>query len=206
MAFHDTRLPVSVNRGVKGGPRFKTTVMSLASGFEKRNIEWSLTRGFWDAGYAVQTTEELKVLVDFFYARQGKAHSFRLRDWSDFQVGEAETTTPQEIGVGTGAQLTFQLEKRYTSGGYTFHRVIAKPTNGTTRVWLGAVEQMSGWSMNYLTGLLTFSSAPLVSVSVKVLTEFDVPVRFDTDDLNITMEMFNNSELPTIPLIEVRGE
>lgn len=206
MTFHDVRLPVSVNRGIKGGPSFKTTVMTLASGFEKRNVEWSLTRGRWDAGYAVQTTEELQDLLKFFYARQGKAHSFRLRDWSDYQIGDFDTDTPQEIGLGDAADTTFQIEIRYTSGAYTFTRPITKPVSGTLRVFLNSVEQMSGWTANYLTGVITFTSPPGNGVAVQVLSEFDVPARFDTDALDITMDMFNNSDIPSIPLIEVRGE
>ena len=35
--------------------------------------------------------------------------------------------------------------------------------------------------------------------------EFDVHVRLDTDDLKISLEMFNAGSWPNIPVIELRG-
>ena len=40
MAFHNVQLPEEVERGAQGGPQFKTTVFTLSSGYEKRNVEW----------------------------------------------------------------------------------------------------------------------------------------------------------------------
>jgi uncharacterized protein (TIGR02217 family) len=204
MAFHDTKLSDAVERGAQGGPHFKTNILMLSSGFEKRNIEWERTKGEWDVGYGIDTKEAYSEVLTFFYARQGRAHSFRFKDWSDFEIGD--DPTPQEIGVGDTVALTFQIEKRYSNGGYTFHRPIYKPVSGTLRVFFDGVEQFGNWSANYLTGVITFTSPPAGSVSVGVICEFDVPVRFDTDVLNINVEIFSAGAVPQISLVEVRGE
>lgn len=203
MAFHDVRLPEDIERGAQGGPRFKTTIMALSSGEEKRNIEWSKARGAWQIGYGIDTKEEFTRVIEFFYARQGRAHSFRFKDWSDFEIGE--TGTPQQIGSGTGALLVFQIEKRYSSGGYTFHRPITKPVNGTLRVFLNSVEQLTGWSANYSTGVITFTTAPSTGVAVQVICEFDLPVRFDTDALDVNMILFDVGSVPGIDIVEVKS-
>lgn len=207
MAFHDVRLPVSIERGAVGGPRFKTSIVGLATGFEKRNIDWSLSRGEWDIGFPVQALKaNLDTLVAFYYARQGRAHSFRFKDWLDYTIGVDATDTDQEIGTGDNSETNFQIYKRYISGATTFSREITKPVSGTTRVFLDSVEQMSGWSVNTSTGIVTFSAAPGSSVSVGVICEFDVAVRFANDKLDISMEMLELGGIPNIPIIEVRGE
>lgn len=206
MAFHDTRLPPDVERGAQGGPRFKTTIMALSSGLEKRNIDWQQTRGAWDIGYGIQSKEDFKEVIEFFYARQGRAHSFRFKDWADFQIGDFKTDTPQPIGQGNGNLVNFQVQKRYTSGGFTFQRPITKPVVSTARVFLNGVEQMTGWTLDPLTGILTFSNAPAALVAIQLLCEFDVPARFDTDALDINMETWEAGSIPQIAIVEVKNE
>jgi len=203
MAFHDTRLPVEVERGAIGGPGFKTTVISLSSGFEKRNIDWANSRGAWDIGYGIQKKSDFEQVIAFFYTRQGRAHSFRFKDWSDFEI-----LTAQSIGTGDGANTTFQVFKRYTNGVTTFDRTLTKLVSGTVRVFLDTVEKTitADFTVNLLTGIVTMNAAPGAGVDVTVITEFDVPVRFDTDKLDVNSSTFDAGAIPQIPIVEVRGE
>lgn len=205
MAFHDVRLPIEIERNAKGGPRFNTTINELFSGHEKRNVNWSKTKGKWTVGYGLEYKDQLlDDVIAFYYARQGMAHSFRFKDWSDYEIGNFVTETPQTIGTGDGAEVDFQIEKRYVSGSQTFHREITKPVDGTVRVWKSGVEQVSGWTVDLLTGIVTFSVAPANGVTIAVLCEFDVPVRFGSDDLDIDMEIYNAGSAPEISIVEVR--
>ena len=70
--------------------------------------------------------------------------------------------------------------------------------------YLAGVLQASGWSINTATGVLTFSTAPAQDVAVTADFEFDVPVRFDTDSMEATIENFNINEWPSIPIVEIR--
>lgn len=206
MAFHDVRLPEDVERGAQGGPRFKTTIMTLSSGHEKRNIDWQRTKGQWDIGYGIQERADLQAVIDFFYARQGRAHSFRFKDWSDYHVGDPYTDTPQIFAEGNGLQTQFQIEKHYTSGGFTFVRPITRVVPGTARVFVNSIELLSGWTINNATGIITFSPAPASLAQIAVSCEFDVPARFDTDALEINMETFEAGAFPQIPVVEVKDE
>ena len=45
---------------------------------------------------------------------------------------------------------------------------------------------------------------PAAGAAVAAGFEFDCPVRFDTDRLDINVQGFNHGAIPHIPLIEVR--
>lgn len=208
MAFHEVRLPEDVERGAVGGPRFKTTVVALSSGFERRNKDWENTRGKWDIGYGISTKSDLDGVIDFFYVRNGMAHGFRFKDWSDFQVGLlTDDTTRQTIGTGDTVETVFQFFKRYSSGAFNHDRTLTKLVSGKVKVFLDAVEQVSGFTLDLNLGTVTFDVAPGGGVLVGIITEFDVSVRFDTDDLNINAEVFSDElkgAIPQIDVIEIR--
>lgn len=206
MAFHDVRLPEDVERGAQGGPRFKTTILVLGGGLEKRNIDWATTRGEWDIGYGIESKEAYSDVVDFFYARQGRAHSFRFKDWSDYEVGT--TGTPVTFATGDGVTLIYQAQKRYSSGGIDFDRDLTKIVSGTVELYVNAVlvADPADYSIDLLTGLITFVVAPPDTETIGIVCEFDVPVRFETDGLDINVEVWNVGSIPQIPIVEVKGE
>ena len=59
--------------------------------------------------------------------------------------------------------------------------------------WLAGkriAEQLPGWSVDTTTGFVTFSTPPALEVEVTADFEFDVPVRFDTDHMAVTIESY----------------
>jgi uncharacterized protein (TIGR02217 family) len=75
---------------------------------------------------------------------------------------------------------------------------------GSVSVALDGVAQASGWSVDTTTGQITFTTAPASGVIVTAGFEFDVPVRFDTDQLDVTHDLERLGSITSIPLIEVR--
>ena len=207
MAFHEVRFPDDISRGARGGPERRTQVVELASGDEERNASWADSRRRYDAAYGIRRADDLAAVVAFFETRNGRLHGFRYKDWADYksaQPSQAITATDQQIGTGTGSLQTFQLAKRYTSGAQTWVRTITKPVAGTVRVALGMVEQMSGWTVDTTTGVVTFTTAPAGGVAVRAGFEFDVPVRFDSDTLDVTLDFERLGSITAIPLLEIR--
>lgn len=207
MAFHETRLPEDVERGAEGGPAFNTTILALNSGFEQRNQNWEAARGRWNIGYGIQTKSAFDLVKAFFYARRGRFHGFRFKDWSDYEIGDSsDSSTRQTIGVGDASNDTFQIYKRYSDGGEDYDRTITKPVNGTLLVYLDGVLQTetTNYTVDYTTGIITFTSPPGGSVVVAVICEFDVPVRFDTDNFGITLATFDAGSIPDLPVVELR--
>ncbi len=207
MAFHEVRFPDNISRGARGGPERRTQVVELASGDEERNASWANSRRRFDVAYGIRRADDLAAVVAFFEARNGRLHGFRYKDWADYKSAlpsQTITATDQQIGTGTGSQQTFQLTKRYTSGAQTWVRTLTKPVAGTVRVALGMVEQMSGWTVDTTTGLITFTTAPANGVIVRAGFEFDVPVRFDSDTLDVTLDFERLGSITAIPLLEIR--
>lgn len=208
MAFHNIRLPDDVERGAQGGPGFKTTILTLSSGFEKRNIDWSRTRGRWDISYGIDKKENLDAVLDFFYARQGRAHGFRFKDWTDFEIGDVATSTPAIFATGDGVTVKFQVFAPHFSGSQVFNRAITRLVASTTEIYVNAVLQTEGvdYTLDDDTGLLDFTvgSPPPDTEPIGIITEFDNPVRFDTDLLAIRAQLSDTYSLPQIELIEIR--
>lgn len=198
MAFHEVRFPVEIALGATGGPEFSTSVVVTAGGFERRNAGWAVPRGRWDVGSGVKEAADTAALIAFFRAREGRAHGFRFRDWADYRA------TAQSLGTGTGALTTFQLVKRYASGPTTAVRTISKPVSGTVALYLNGVAQGSGWTVDTATGVVTFGTAPGSGVAVTADFEFDVPVRFDADAMDLTMLRDGAAEWGRVPLVELR--
>ena len=208
MAFHEILFPTGISLGASGGPERRTEIVTLASGFEQRNSPWADSRRRYNAGYGVRSLADIHLVIAFFEARSGRLHGFRFKDFSDFQSsppGVAINPNDQIIGTGTGALSVFQLRKNYISGSQSYARAIAKPVAGSVRVALNGVEQGSGlFSVDSITGAVTFNAPPGAGVSVSAGYAFDVPVRFDADFLEISRAAFNAGQIPNIPLVEVR--
>ena len=60
-------------------------------------------------------------------------------------------------------------------------------------------------SFDDATGEIVFApgSVPGAGQAVTAGYEFDVPVRFDADRLDVSISAFNAGRIPTIPLVEV---
>lgn len=200
MSFHDVLFPESISYGSSGGPGFNTTVIELASGHEQRNINWKEQRATYDASHGVKTREQMEELQDFFYARRGKAYGFRFKDWMDYQLFD------QVIGTGDGLKKTFQIIKRYEpETAFFFDRPIRKPVNGSVILSRAGVVISTGFTIDYSTGIVTFSAAPANGAEIKIVeAEFHVPVRFDIDDMKITHDDWEQMSWPSIPLVEVK--
>jgi uncharacterized protein (TIGR02217 family) len=207
MAFHEVRFPDNISRGARGGPERRTQIVELASGAEERNASWANSRRRYDVAYGIRRADDLAAVVAFFEARNGRLHGFRFKDWADFKSclpSQTPSPTNQSIGTGTGAATQFQLSKRYTSGAQFWTRAITKLVAGTVTIALNGVTQASGWSVSTTTGLITFTTAPAGGVAITAGFEFDVPVRFDTDALDVTLDLERLGSITSIPLIELR--
>lgn len=200
MVIDDTRLPQDVERGVKGGPQFNTIVLRSDGGNTDTNQNWQYPLYSGNVGYGIQSRQELDKVIRFFWARRGRLRGFLFRDWSDYQM-ELET-----IGTGDGSNRTFPIVKTYDDDVLSFARPIKRPIESTLTVYVnGAAVPDSHWSLQS-GGVILFgvTHAPVAASSVAISGEFDIPVMFMTDKLDISMELWNAGSIPSIPIMEVR--
>lgn len=209
MAFHEVRFPANLSFGSLGGPERRTEIVTLANGHEERNTPWAQSRRRYDAGLGLRSLDDVEALIAFFEARQGMLHGFRWKDWADYKSCPASrvvSALDQTLGNGDGLGRVFQLAKTYLSGGMGTRREIAKPVAGSVRVAVGGVEQPEGlaWEVDVATGRISFVDAPAAAAEVTAGFEFDVPVRFDTDLIQVSVASFQAGDVPKVPVIEVR--
>lgn len=191
--FLDISFPDAVARGATGGPGFSTNVVTLGSGAERRNIQWADARGEWNISTGIRTRAEMQAVIAHFYIVKGRGYSFRFKDWTDYQA------TDQAMAEVT--PTVWQLVKRYNIGGYEHVRTITKPVLGTVAIKIGGSPVVPS-EIDYLTGLVTFGSAPGSAPTASM--EFDVPVRFDTDKLPVQANAWDQQIVSQINLIEVK--
>ncbi|MGP3696023.1 phage distal tail protein, Rcc01695 family [Rhodobacter sp. NSM] len=209
MGFHEVRFPTNLSFGSVGGPERRTEIVTLVNGFEERNSLWAHSRRRYDAGVALRSLDDVEALLAFFEARRGQLYGFRWKDWADFRscsAGGEPEARDQLIGTGDGSQRQFTLTKTYRSGAERYVRPVTKPVVGSVAVAVGGVALglHEGFSVDATTGLVTLASAPAAGAPVTAGYEFDVPVRFDTDRIQISMASFQAGEVPSVPVMEVR--
>ena len=208
MAFHEVRLPARLAFGSTGGVERRTEIVTLGSGFERRSTPWAQGRRRYLIGANLRSLDDMAALTGFFEARRGRLYGFRFRDFADFKScapGTAVGPLDQVLGVGDGARRAFPLVKRYGEGEAAMERRIAKPVEGTVRIAVEGVEMAaSGFVVDGATGVVMLDAAPEAGAGVTAGFEFDTPVRFDADRIEVTLESFDAGRMAAVPLIEVR--
>jgi uncharacterized protein (TIGR02217 family) len=181
--FHDVRFPLPLEVGAQGGPSYSTSIVTTLAGFEQRNANWSRPRYKWTATVPYGDIDAFNELLDFFHARSGQLYAFRFQDPADYTAtGEALILDP--------LISKYRLAKTYSSGGVGLVRYITRPVSGS-------VTFSGGGTLDYTTGIITGGAAGTWS------GQFDVPVRFATDDFTLTLEQVDVGTA-AIDLIEVR--
>lgn len=208
MAFHEISFPLRLALSTQGGPELLTDIVSLTNGREARNRRFRHARRRYDVGSTLRSVGDLYAVLAFFEARGGRLHGFRFRDPVDFSsAGWGSSVSPldQLIGRGDGQTASFRLIKAYGDQAAVEERPIAKPVGASVRVALDGVEQTAGFVVDQGAGVVTFlpGHVPGAGVEIRAGFEFDVPVRFDTERIEIDLEAFRAGRIPSIPLIEV---
>jgi hypothetical protein len=106
------------------------------------------------------------------------------------------------VSVG-GSPTLFQMIKEYSDAGATLKRPISKPVQGTLTVYDGASPLTEGvdFTVNYDTGRVTFTSGP---ADPRWEGEFDVPCRFATDSMPVSIDHYQTYSWGQISITEVR--
>lgn len=196
-AFVEVQFPTGISYGSTGGPEFSTEVITLGSGHEQRNQNWTHPRERWNVAYGVDTETKLSALITFFMARKGMAVGFRFKNHDDFEG------TLEPIGTGDDVKDTFQLTKTYTSGAGSLVRNITKPVVGSEIIYLAGAPQSSEYDLDTTNGIVTFDTPPGDGVAITATFQFDIPVRFDTDHLPVQFVTYE-ARAASVPIVELR--
>ena len=209
-SFLEIVFPENVSYGARGGAGWSTRVVVTDSGREYRQQLWDRTRGRWTVGHNLRSQTDWDGLLTFHRLAAGKTFGFRFKDWTDYT----------DLGRG---QLVFntkgdiQLAKYYTStpvaGGaspITNYRLISKPRPAGTYQGYTAPgiafffngNPAPGLNVDYTTGLVTGTFGVIAGYTWT--GTFDVPVRFDTDEPELSVDLPTAVGWRGIPIIEIR--
>lgn len=200
MTFINVRLPTQVEINAVRREREPVDIVKTDGGFEVRNVRHAQGLFEYDISFPAGGYDGtiIAAVKDMFKASRGGLYAFRFRDWDP----ENNLLTDEVIGTGTGAQTAFQITKTWTVGGQSQVRNITRPVSSFT-VKKDDVTAVSGYSIDYATGILTFSVAPSNGVVVSVSGVYDIPVRFDLTFQATGMASFME-HIDTLTLIEVK--
>jgi len=196
--FIDQRLPTKVEVNAVRRDDEDIEIVTTDGGFETRNARADQSLLEFDISFPVAVYGDAvhAAVIALYKVVRGKLHTFRFRDPTDFQL------TAEVIGVGDGVATTFQITQSWTAGGETESRKITRPVS-PMQVFKDGVLQVSGYSINYSTGEVTFTAAPADGIEISVTGQFDRPVRFDTVQTMTALDL-KRRHIDTATLKEVR--
>lgn len=199
--FHEVSLPLPFAIGASGGIERRVDIVALASGREARNTPWAHGRRRYDIGGALRGVDDLHELIAFFEARRGRLHGFRFRDpfdWKSCAPSGSISPSDQLIGVGDAETTEFQLLKAYGD----YQRPIAKPISGSARLSIDG-DETSAFVADATTGRITFEAAPAEGAVIRAGFAFETPVRFDAEQLELSLDAFGAGRALAVPLLEI---
>lgn len=206
MAFDEVQFPTDISRGATSRPRRIVDVVTLRSGHEQRNTIWTNSRRSYDISLGLRELDDVYAVQEFWEARRGALRGFRFKDWSDFKsVAPNASVSNADQAMASITSTTFQLQKVYSAASNPWTRTITKPVSGTVTIRdnTGALTEGVDYTVDYSTGIVTFTPAPTGTPTAGF--EFDVPVRFQDEDLEINVALFDVGSVPSIMLLEVRS-
>ncbi|RWB66581.1 DUF2460 domain-containing protein [Mesorhizobium sp.] len=176
MAVDNLVMPETVSQGFKGGPTFSTAKSTQVNMQTRRLPNVSIARHVYTFMMQDAPADLVKQLRAFFYDRRGDYKVFLMKDWSNFQLVD------EQIALGDGSTVAFQIVKTETAGVNPYVRVIRHIKAGTMVVKVdGVTKTLTTDYTVSSTGLITFTSAPALDAVITVTADFYVPVAFEGD-------------------------
>lgn len=201
------RFPDGIAYGSQMGFAYSTWVTLINSGHEQRNSNWLDALCRFTVQGANLTEANKTEFVQFFRTVKGRAIGFRIRDWSDYET-DAITGRLGTADTAPGAVTVFQLSKKYAWGTETYFRPIKKPTE--VAIYKNSVLQTitTDYTIDMTTGVVTFAFAPTIGDTLHWIGEFDVPARFDVDEIQATIVTRGAGawvyNFGSVPIVETR--
>lgn len=205
MAYLPARFPLLIGRDPVGGPAFMTDIAKTVGGFEQRDERWPTSQHRYDFSQDIKSTAQFREAGAHFRQARGRLHKFRVRDWSDYQCERRDGL------LSPLTATTFQTNKLYGDEvAFKEQRKITRVFPGSMQIWkAGFLQTLTvHYDINEETGVVTFLSAPGAAL-LECAFLFDVPCRYDTDELQATLVQFNGvgnafHSWTSVPVVEVR--
>jgi uncharacterized protein (TIGR02217 family) len=192
---------------VTKSPTFQTRIQRAVSGRELRALDypyplWQFTLVFdFLRDNPAAGFDELRTLMGFFMLCQGAFGTFLFQDPSDDRV------SGQQIGTGDTLRTVFQLQRTMgkTLPGGGFLEPIVAPNVVSAVYFNGIVQDPAGYSVDPMTGLVTFNIAPGSGLIITADYSYYFRCRFIDDSYAFENFMFRLWQLKKLTFISVRS-
>jgi len=191
MQYHDVLLRDFVTVHLKGGPVFFTSTASTISGREIRTYERQNSIQKYSLVGCKLSHDEFQRFNSFFRARIGCAYAFRIKDHADFKINN------QVIAVGDGVTREFELYKSYEDDACSYRRRISAIRDGT----LDSNFEIE--HIDRINGILNTRDVMPDGVQLIISAEFDVWVRFASDEFRYSSASDGSLLIEELGLVEV---
>jgi uncharacterized protein (TIGR02217 family) len=163
-------------------PVFRTLINELQNGDEYRNAEWIECRHRATAPFLNISKDAYREIKRMFLVCRGMLHAFRFRDELDYEA------TNEIFGTGDAATQEFQLLKASEADGVEYQRYVYAISVGTTPTITINGVPTTAFILNNRTGKVLFDTPPPMSAVLRWSGEFDLWVRFATDEIPFSLD------------------
>lgn len=198
--FYNAKFPENMSIFFEKSINFNTEINKTKNFTEQRITLNNDCYNTYTLNYNNLTHYNLEEIVSFFNIVKGRYSTFRFKDWSDYKV------INQLIDSYNGLN-NFQLKKTYsinlldnTQVFYT--KNITKPVKDKVKIYINSIET-TNFTMDYNTGIFNINNTLSENDIISADFEFDINVRFFSDELRIVNKTKNISEIKDLKLIEV---
>lgn len=179
MSYLDTFIPACGGYGWQGGPEFKTVIVEMRNGYERRNAEISQARHSFNIPYNNISPEDYMGIKSLHLTARGRLHNFKFIDELDNEA------VNEVFATGNGTRTVFQLRKLSVIDGVSYERSVYVPLPGIVITNNGSPATPT---IDYDRGLITFSSPPGNGNALRWTGKFALWVRFNQDDLPFSID------------------
>jgi len=200
--FSEEILPHGYGYQTEHGRGYSTRMFSLDSGWTHPKARWAAPLNRYTVNYQNRSFTEMDQIRAFYYNHYGSAKGFRLKDKLDFSSAANHRGTPTMLDqtiLLTGG--VYRLAKTYDIAGTVVVKPIYKPILGTVLISDVGVNVTGSVTVNYETGVLT-GYTPTGAYKAGFL--FHTPVRFNGEQLIVSIDDHENASIESLELIELR--
>lgn len=198
--FYELRFPENISYNFNVISEFKTDIITAKSGKEQRNTIWENEKLKFKINNENLTNENINEIFNFFKLMKGRSNGFRFKNWANFKA------TNEFLGIVNNNSI-FQLIKGYIIADcfdklYSITKKITKPVLNTVKIYQNDSE-ITDFEVNYITGEVNIKTNLSENDLITADFEFDVPVRFNSDSIELNMLTENIGIINNLELIEI---
>lgn len=201
LGFDTVTLPDGLTHLVRRETRFRTDIVTTASGHENRNAAWLNARRHYVMEAGAVSLTLARQLEAFYIARRGRHRGFYLADWLHPHSGDGATPTAEDIA------LVPRDKKRRDYGLSIAGRGPIFPlADGFVLARNGKLLRAeTDYRLDIDKAQIRLKMAAKPSDMITAGFYFLTAVRFDADRLDIERVSDTMARIGAVPLIEING-